>query len=111
MLLGDAAHPMLQYFAQGACMALEDAVQLGDSVADFPGDLAAAFEDYNLRRVNRTTRVQLQSRELGKHVYHPEGAHAVLRNAVMQAKSAEDWYETLGWLYDGGNAAASASRA
>ncbi len=111
VLLGDAAHPMLQYFAQGACMALEDAVQLGDSVADFPGDLAAAFEDYNLRRVNRTTRVQLQSRELGKHVYHPEGAHAVLRNAVMQAKSAEDWYETLGWLYDGGNAAASASRA
>jgi salicylate hydroxylase len=49
--------------------------------------------------VFRTTRVQLQSRAIGEHVYHPAGAHAHLRNAVMRAKSQEEWFDTLQWLY------------
>src|SRR5216684_6882839 len=100
-LLGDAAHPMLQYMAQGACMAMEDAVCLSRMVEAFPGDLAQALEAYCARRLLRTTRVQLQSRAMGEHVYHPDGAHAQLRNAIMRAKTQEDWYNTLEWLYGG----------
>ena len=51
------------------------------------------------RRVLRTTRVQLKSRAMGEHVYHPAGPHAALRNAIMRAKSQEQWYDTLEWLY------------
>ncbi len=100
-LLGDAAHPMLQYMAQGACMAMEDAVCLSRMVEAFPGDLGQALEAYCARRVLRTTRVQLQSRAMGEHVYHPDGAHAQLRNAIMRAKTQEDWYNALEWLYGG----------
>ncbi len=100
-LLGDAAHPMLQYFAQGACMAMEDAVALAHECAAHPADLAAALAAYQGRRVMRTARVQLQSRAIGEHVYHPGGVHAALRNAVMSAKSSEAWYDTLAWLYGG----------
>ena len=100
-LLGDAAHPMMQYFAQGACMAMEDAVCLADTLETQPDDIGAALETYRARRVLRTARVQLQSRAIGEHVYHPAGAHAALRNAVMSAKSANDWYDELAWLYGG----------
>jgi salicylate hydroxylase len=99
-LLGDAAHPTLQYLAQGACMALEDALCLADSITATPGDVEAALHAYQQARVLRTARVQLQSRAVGEHVYHPEGAHAALRNAVMAAKTQAEWYETLAWLYD-----------
>jgi len=96
-LLGDAAHPMLQYMAQGACMALEDAVCLSDELQhEVTPD---ALQRYQTRRYLRTARVQLQSREVGAHVYHAQGAHAALRNAVMQARSPRDWYDQIGWLY------------
>jgi salicylate hydroxylase len=72
-LLGDAAHPMLQYFAQGACMALEDAVCVSYMAAAFSTDLPKALEGYNSRRLVRTARVQLQSRAIGEHIYHPVG--------------------------------------
>jgi salicylate hydroxylase len=97
-LLGDAAHPMLQYFAQGACMAMEDAVCLSAEMAasDTAETALARFQD---RRRLRTARVQLQSRQIGEHIYHPAGAHAALRNAVMSAKTPDDWYDTIDWLY------------
>lgn len=98
-LLGDAAHPMLQYFAQGACMAMEDAVCLAAEMEALAGDIERVLPAYNRKRALRTARVQLQSREIGQHVYHPAGAHAALRNAVMRAKSPEDWYDTIDWLY------------
>jgi salicylate hydroxylase len=100
-LLGDAAHPMLQYMAQGACMAMEDAVCLAHMMETFAGDIEKALDAYRLQRVLRTARVQLQSRAMGEHVYHPAGAHAQLRNAIMRAKSSDDWYEDLAWLYGG----------
>ncbi len=98
-LLGDAAHPMLQYFAQGACMAMEDAVCLASEIETGPDDMERALTRYNARRKLRTARVQLQSREIGEHVYHPAGAHAELRNAVMRARSPEEWYDVIDWLY------------
>ncbi len=39
------------------------------------------------------------SRAVGGHIYHPAGAHAALRNAIMSAKSDAEWYDTLAWLY------------
>jgi salicylate hydroxylase len=100
-LLGDAAHPMLQYMAQGACMAMEDAVCLSHSIGEYSDDLEKALKAYQSQRVLRTARVQLQSRALGDHVYHPSGAHAALRNAIMRSKSSEDWYKDLAWIYGG----------
>jgi salicylate hydroxylase len=92
---------MLQYLAQGACMAMEDAVCLSHMLAAHPGRTEAALEAYRSRRVLRTTRVQLMSRAMGEHVYHPAGAHALLRNAIMSAKGSAEWYETVAWLYGG----------
>lgn len=100
-LLGDAAHPTLQYFAQGACMALEDAVCLSFMLDRHADDPAVALEGYRLARLTRTARIQLQSRAIGEHIYHPGGAHALLRNELMRAKSSEDYYNHLGWLYGG----------
>ena len=97
-LLGDAAHPMMQYMAQGACMAMEDAVALASEL-DGSDDVEAALLRYSDRRRLRTARVQLQSREVGRHVYHPDSGHADLRNAIMSAKSPEDWCDALDWLY------------
>lgn len=100
-LLGDAAHPMMQYMAQGACMAMEDAVCLAQTLAAHQGDIEAALPAYRDARALRTARVQLQSRAIGDHVYHPAGAHAALRNAIMAAKSQAEWRSTLAWLYGG----------
>lgn len=100
-LLGDAAHPMLQYFAQGACMAMEDAVCLADTVGRMRADVPAALDAYRRQRVLRTARVQLQSRLIGEHIYHPAGAHAALRNAILGAKSEDEMHDTVAWLYGG----------
>jgi 2-polyprenyl-6-methoxyphenol hydroxylase-like FAD-dependent oxidoreductase len=101
VLLGDAAHPMLQYFAQGACQAMEDAVCLSHMLGSHAGDYAGALEKYRAQRFPRTARVQLLSRAIGEHIYHPSGEHARLRNAIMGAKSQEEWYGDLAWLYGG----------
>ena len=101
VLLGDAAHPTLQYFAQGACMALEDAVCLSHMMEAYSGDVDRAFQAYEGQRVIRTAHIQIGSRAIGEHIYHPEGVHAKLRNAMMRALTAEDWYDRLEWLYGG----------
>ena len=68
-LLGDAAHPMLQYMAQGAAMALEDAVTLREAIRACDFDLDAGFRLYESKRVVRTARVAYSSREMGR-LYH-----------------------------------------
>lgn len=98
-LLGDAAHPMLQYFAQGACMAMEDAVCLASNLETTNNDVTQGLHSYQDQRHLRTARVQLQSREIGDHIYHPAGAHAALRDLIMRDKSPQDWYDQLSWLY------------
>jgi salicylate hydroxylase len=98
-LLGDAAHPTLQYMAQGACMAMEDAVCLADEAGRSNGDFATAFEAYRRKRVHRTARIQIQSRLIGDHIYHPAAGHAALRNAIMRSMSADQYYDSLQWLY------------
>jgi salicylate hydroxylase len=94
---------MLQYMAQGACMALEDAVCLAERLGAAEGRPDAALEAYRRARVVRTARVQLGSRMMGEHVYHPDGAHALVRNAVLSSRTAAQHYESLAWLYGGAN--------
>lgn len=98
-LLGDAAHPMLQYYAQGAAMAMEDAVCLGEMAGHYPNDPARAFKLYNRFRAPRTGRVQMGSRALGEYIFHPDGAKAEVRDVALRASSPEDFYNSLEWLY------------
>ncbi len=100
-LLGDAAHPTLQYMAQGACMAMEDAVCLSAEMAAHDSDIPNALEQYRRKRVHRTARIQIQSRLVGDHIYHADGGHAALRNAMMRSMSVNDYYDSLQWLYGG----------
>jgi salicylate hydroxylase len=95
-LLGDAAHPMLQYLAQGACQALEDAVQLG---ADFtPGrDAGEAFLAYQAERIPQTARVQRSARSWGE-LWHLGGVGRQVRNRYLGIREAADYSET-DWLY------------
>ncbi len=98
-LLGDAAHPTLQYFAQGACMALEDAVCLRDELSRLPGDFSAAFLNYQDKRITRTARIVLSSRAIGTYFYHPQGVERLVRNQVLGEKTPEDFYRSLDWIY------------
>ena len=100
-LLGDAAHPMLQYFAQGACMAMEDAVCLSHMFALHAGDIETALDNYMRQRRVRTARVQLDSRLIGEYIYHADGATAEVRNHIMSNLTPEQWFDRLGWLYGG----------
>lgn len=100
-LLGDAAHPMLQYFAQGACMAMEDAVCLSHMFELYGEDVETALQQYLSQRMARTARVQLSSRLIGEYIYHPDGAKAAVRNQVMSRRTPEEWYNGLAWLYGG----------
>ena len=97
-LLGDAAHPMLQYLAQGACMAMEDAVTLGEALARHGGDFERAFAAYEAARVARTARVVLMTREMGR-IYHAKGVERLVRNDLWRGRSPERFYDSLEWLY------------
>lgn len=100
VLLGDAAHPMLQYFAQGACMALEDAVCISHCLGNHD-TVERALQDYQARRVVKTARVQMNSRLIGEYIYHPDDAKAMVRNHIMQGMSQDDWFRQLSWIYGG----------
>jgi len=97
-LLGDAAHPMLQYLAQGACMALEDAVTLGEALRAHGGNLANAFDHYQRSRVSRTARVVLSAREMGR-IYHAKGVERLVRNELWKGRTPERFYDAMEWLY------------
>jgi 3-hydroxybenzoate 6-monooxygenase len=97
-LLGDAAHPMLQYLAQGACQAMEDAVTLGQALRVTGNDLGAAFELYQRSRVARTARVLLSAREMGR-LFHAQGVERLVRNELWRGRTPERFYDALEWLY------------
>jgi 2-polyprenyl-6-methoxyphenol hydroxylase-like FAD-dependent oxidoreductase len=76
-------------------------VCLSHMLGEYTSDFAAALERYRAQRFPRTARVQLLSRAIGEHIYHPSGEHARIRNAIMSAKTSEDYYGDLAWLYGG----------
>lgn len=103
LLLGDAAHPMLQYLAQGACQALEDGRVLQDAVGryisldpDADGWLAAA-KLFNQERAPRTARVQRNARLWGES-WHVDGIARMLRNLLFSERQHDD-YRYTDWLY------------
>jgi salicylate hydroxylase len=98
-ILGDAAHPALQTFAQGACMAIEDAVTLGACVEQAGDDFAAAFRAYQKARVTRTARIQLEGRSMWDG-YHSDG---IERDVWLSrfCRSEREICECLAWLYEG----------
>jgi 3-hydroxybenzoate 6-monooxygenase len=105
LLTGDAAHPMLQYLAQGACQALEDAWALEhavarhvfqDRTADDDGWEAAAVE-FNRNRAPRTARVQRNARLWGES-WHVDGIARYLRNLLFSGRESDD-YRYTDWLY------------
>ncbi|MCJ0868275.1 3-hydroxybenzoate 6-monooxygenase [Streptomyces sp. AP-93] len=98
-LMGDAAHPMLQYAAQGACMALEDAVVLGEALDPGGPEVVRRLERYNEQRRDRTAKTQLVAQEMGRKLYHVAGEEAAARNRMLAGYSADDLYDTVAWLH------------
>jgi len=102
-LLGDAAHPTLQYLAQGACMAIEDSVVLSGllekALAKGSGDVAAALQAYEQERYLRTARVTITSRIFGD-IIHADGGSRDLRNHLLAQRTPDTFWE-IDWLYRG----------
>jgi len=98
-LLGDAAHPMLPFLAQGAAMAIEDAAVAARCLARMPDDAEGALRTYCAVRRARTRRVQRQAARNGER-YHLNGLPAMLRNAAMRALGGERLLRHYDWLYD-----------
>src|SRR6185295_7327857 len=89
-LLGDAAHFMLQYMAQGAAMAMEDAVCLGACVDEADGDFEKSFSNYQTKRIVRASRVQISANRLIGMIFHvPDGVERKVRNAIFGGRSVE----------------------
>lgn len=97
-LLGDAAHPTTQYMAQGACMAMEDGVTLGEALRVHHNDWAKALDLYQKSRIARTARIVLSSREMGR-IYHAKGVERLVRNDLWKGRSPDRFYDALEWLY------------
>jgi len=97
-LLGDAAHPMVQYIAQGAAMALEDAICLGNVADECGGDFAATFQRYQDIRIVRTARVQISSLMMAK-LNHAKGVERLVRNSLFEGRTTEQYLDRLAWLY------------
>jgi salicylate hydroxylase len=98
-LLGDAAHLMLQYFAQGAATALEDAVCLAACADAADGDFPAAFRKYNEMRLVRASRVQVSSKLLGLLFHAADGVERLVRNSMYQGRTPARCYDALDWLF------------
>jgi 2-polyprenyl-6-methoxyphenol hydroxylase-like FAD-dependent oxidoreductase len=97
-LLGDAAHPMLHYAAQGACQALEDAVVLGDLLADGTEPMARVLDRYNHQRRERTAAIQHVSRD-STRLWHAAGPAAAARNRALGAMTADQLHDEVAWMH------------
>jgi salicylate hydroxylase len=99
-LLGDAAHFMLQYMAQGAAMAMEDAVCLGACADAAGGNFEKAFQHYQKTRIVRATRVQVSANQLVGMIFHvPDGLEREVRNDMFRGRPAERYYDALEWVF------------
>lgn len=85
-ILGDAAHPMLPFHAQGAAQSIEDAWVLAGSLAENPRDPAAALQAYVSRRIERANWVQAYSREMEEFVHQADPARIEYRNQRLRER-------------------------
>ncbi|MGA8901236.1 FAD-dependent monooxygenase [Bradyrhizobium sp.] len=102
-LLGDAAHAMLPFAAQGAAMAIEDAAVLAKCIAERqnegPAALSAALQRYARLRRPRVTRIQRSARQAGR-IYHLGGPLAAARDLVIKAMGPKRMLSRQNWIYD-----------
>jgi salicylate hydroxylase len=98
VLLGDAAHPVLPFLAQGAVLALEDAVTLAGCLNERRDGVAAALQKYEQARRQRVRRVAEASQRNGR-IYHMAGAAALARNTVMRLTPPTRVIAGFDWLY------------
>ena len=110
VLLGDAAHAPLQSYAQGAGMAIEDGLCLGELIAQSGDDFANAFRKFEAARVLRTARLQLESRVLWDFYHLDEGIARDVRNATVADWDEAHLFDCLAWLYDGAKFPDAAAR-
>ena len=96
-LIGDAAHPMTPFLAQGAAQAIEDADALARRLGE-TDDVEAALAAYSADRVARANRVQREAAMQGR-IYHLSGPFALARNLTMRALGPEGVLKRLDWLY------------
>jgi salicylate hydroxylase len=97
-LLGDAAHPVLPYLAQGAALAIEDGLALAACLASTPDDPASAFQRYEELRRPRAERVQRASQSFG-FLYHLGGPFAAARNFILARRREKGALRRFDWLY------------
>jgi 2-polyprenyl-6-methoxyphenol hydroxylase-like FAD-dependent oxidoreductase len=98
-LIGDAAHPMLPFLAQGASMAIEDAAVVADTIEKYLDDPADALRAYEGARWHRTARAQQLSRRQ-ERIYGLMGPEAFVRNLAMRAMGGEKLRTRYDWLYN-----------
>ncbi len=97
-LIGDAAHPILPFFAQGGGMAIEDADTLAALIAKSPGAPAHAFAAFEHLRRTRVLRVADASRDNGR-TFHLSGPMAVARNLTLKLAPGSLMMRRYDWLY------------
>lgn len=97
-LIGDAAHAMTPFAAQGAAMAIEDAAALADVVADLPGDPAQGLQIWENLRRPRVARVARRG-ALNRLAWHAAGPVSIARNLFLKMRSSEKLAADLDWLY------------
>ena len=95
-LLGDACHPMLPFFAQGAAQAIGDAAALTQALSAAPDDLSSALKRYEHARLDHTARIQRLSWDNNVFYHLPDGPEQRERDAFLSGSSAID---TFSWLY------------
>lgn len=97
-LLGDAAHPMLQYLAQGGVQAFEDAACLTDMLHEYGDDYAKVFAEYQKVRIPRSASVQTNARIWGEVIHAVDPIAILLRNSIMEKRTPQDTSH-VDWLY------------
>ena len=102
-LLGDAAHAMLPFAAQGAGMAIEDAAVLarclGERIGESAAGIPAVLKNYAQLRRSRVARVQRAARQSGR-IYHLRGPAAYARDLAIKAMGARRMLARQNWIYD-----------
>jgi salicylate hydroxylase len=98
-LLGDSAHLMLQYLAQGAAVAFEDAVCLAGACDAADGDFPRAFLEYQKTRLVRASRVQMSAKLIGIMFHAADGVPRQVRNSMYQGRAPERYYDALEWIF------------
>nr|WP_321456493.1 FAD-dependent monooxygenase [uncultured Cohaesibacter sp.] len=97
-LLGDAAHAMLPFMAQGAVMSIEDAAILARALDEVEGPIETRLAAYEQARKQRVCRVVNRAKQNGR-IYHMSGPLAMARNLTMQMLPASQFVKQFDWIY------------